>query len=52
LVFLRSARAAWITLPVAAVLAYAFGSALFLYFLSDLVVRRKPAAAPFPQIHQ
>jgi len=47
-----SPRTAWLTAFVAAVLGYAFGSALFVYLLADLVVRPKPAAAPFPQIHQ
>ena len=42
--------AAWLLAVVAAVLGYGFGSALFLFFLSDLVVRPKPPAT-FPQIH-
>ena len=52
LVLIAGFRTAWFTAPAAAVLAYAVGSALFLCFLSDLVARPEPAAAPFPQIHQ
>jgi len=41
---------AWFLAVVVAVLGYGLGSALFLFFLSDLVVRPKPHAT-FPQIH-
>ena len=41
---------AWFLAVVAALLGYGFGSALFLFLLSDLVVRPK-ASSVFPQIH-
>jgi len=42
---------AWVLSVVAAVLAYGIVSALFLFFLSDLVIRPQPADVPFPQPH-
>lgn len=47
-----SPGAAWVLPVVAAVLGYGFGSALFLYFLSDVTVRPKAEAGHFPHIHQ
>ena len=43
---------AWVLPVVAAVLGYGFGSALFLYFLSDVTVRPKLEAGRFPHIHR
>jgi hypothetical protein len=43
-------EAGWFTAVVAAVVVYGAGSALFLLFFSDLVVRPK-APTVFPQIH-
>jgi len=43
--------AAWFTAVAAAVVVYGIASAVFLLFLSDLVVRPKPSSA-FPQIHR
>lgn len=42
----------WAIPMVGAVLAYAIASALLLFFLADLVVRPKPPASHFPQVHQ
>jgi uncharacterized protein YbaR (Trm112 family) len=42
----------WVLPMVGAVLAYAFASALMLFFLSDLVVQPKPASSHFPQFHR
>lgn len=42
---------AWVLAVVAAVLAYGIVSALFLYFLSDLVIRPQAPEIPFPQAH-
>jgi len=44
-------RAAWVLAVVAAVLAYGVVSALFLYFVSDLVIRPSQPEKTFPQIH-
>jgi hypothetical protein len=44
--------AAWVVSPVATIAFFGCGSASFLYFFADLVVRPKPAVDPFPQIHQ
>lgn len=52
IVVFAAPRGAWFTSIVAVVLGYGLGSALILYFLSDLVVRPKPEAAPFPQTHR
>jgi len=52
IVLISNPREAWFLALVAAVLSYGVGSALTLYFLSDLVVRPKPAPAPFPQFHE
>jgi hypothetical protein len=41
----------WVLPLVEAVFAYSFGSALALFFLSDLVVRPKSSSAVFPQSH-
>jgi hypothetical protein len=49
---LDSSSGAWVLAVVAAVLGYGFGSALFLYFLSDVTVRPKAEAGHFPHIHQ
>jgi hypothetical protein len=46
-----SPSAGWVLPVVAAVLGYGFGSALFLYFLSDVTARPKPMAGDFPHIH-
>lgn len=42
----------WILPMVWAVLAYGVGSALILYFLSDLVVQPKAPLSHFPQAHR
>jgi phage shock protein PspC (stress-responsive transcriptional regulator) len=47
-----SPGAAWFLPVVAAVVGYGFGSALFLYFLSDVTVRPKAEASHFPHIHR
>lgn len=52
IVVLAAPSAAWFTSIVAAVLGYGLGSALVLYFLSDLVVRPKSEPAHFPQTHR
>jgi hypothetical protein len=44
-------KAAWYLAPVAAILAYGLGSALYLFVVSDLVVCPKPPAEPFPHGH-
>jgi len=44
-------RGAWFAAVVAATVAYGVGSALCLYFLSDLAVRPRPAPTAFPQNH-
>jgi hypothetical protein len=41
----------WVLPLVEAVFAYACGSALTLFFLSDLVVRAQTSSAAFPQSH-
>jgi hypothetical protein len=43
---------AWYLTPVAAVLAYGVGSALYLFVVSDLVVCPKPPGEPFPHGHE
>jgi len=43
---------AWVLPVVAAVLGYGFGSALLLYFVSDVTVRPKADAGHFPHIHR
>lgn len=47
-----SPKGTWFIALVAAVLAYGLGSALLLYFASDLVVCPKPTVSAFPQTHQ
>ena len=42
----------WLFPMVGAILAYALGSALVLFFFSDLAVLPKPAASHFPQSHK
>jgi hypothetical protein len=42
----------WVMPIVAAVLAYGCVSALFLFFLADLVVQPKPPVSHFPQAHR
>jgi hypothetical protein len=44
--------ARWVLPMAGAVLAYAFASALLLFFVSDLVVQPKPAAGHFPHSHR
>ena len=44
-------KAAWYLAPVAGVLAYGVGSALYLFVVSDLVVCPKPPGEPFPHGH-
>jgi hypothetical protein len=41
----------WVLSLVAAVLAFSFGSALFLFVAADLVVRPNPPSTPFPHPH-
>ena len=51
MLFERNVRGGWALGLLAAVLAFGGGSALALFFLSDLVVRPKETAA-FPHAHQ
>ena len=46
-----ASKAAWYLAPVAAVLAYGLGSALYLFLVSDLVVCPRPPGEPFPHGH-
>ncbi len=47
-----AATIGWALPIVEAVFAYAFGSVLTLFVLSDLVVRPKTSSAAFPQSHR
>ena len=47
-----SPGAAWFLSVVAGVLGYGFGSALFLYVLSDVTVLQKAEDINFPHIHR
>jgi hypothetical protein len=42
----------WALPVVGSIVAYGLGSALILYFLSDLVVQPKPPLSHFPQAHK
>jgi hypothetical protein len=43
---------AWYLAPVAGVVAYGLGSALYLFVVSDLVVCPRPPGEPFPHGHE
>jgi hypothetical protein len=45
-------EAAWYLAPVAGILAYGVGSALYLFVVSDLVVCPRPPGEPFPHRHE
>jgi membrane protein YdbS with pleckstrin-like domain len=44
-------KAGWCLAPIAAVLAYGLGSALYLFVLPDLVVYPRPPGEAFPHGH-
>jgi hypothetical protein len=49
LILFETARGQWFLSMVGALLAYALGSVLALFFLSDVVVQPKPPHQHFPQ---